>query len=145
MEQPNILDHPTISGCYFFPQPRRVKDPFLVAVDDCELACYRRVIDPDSYTIVYFHGNGEAVAEYVPDMADIFAGLGLNCLFVEYRAYGGSTGEAQLVAMLGDGQAAVAAAGLTPDKVIAFGRSIGSLYAIELAARHPEITIQSWV
>ena len=41
-------------------------------------------------------------------------------------------------AMLGDGAAAIAAAGLAPEKVIAFGRSIGSLYAIELAHRHPE-------
>ncbi len=139
MEQPNILDHPMISGCYFFPQPRRVKEPFLVAVDGCELACYQKALDPENCTVVHFHGNGEAVAEYVPDIADIFAGLGLNSLFVEYRAYGGSTGKAQLVAMLGDGEAAITAAGLPPDKVIAFGRSIGSLYAIELANRLPEI------
>jgi pimeloyl-ACP methyl ester carboxylesterase len=139
MEQASILDHAAISGCYLFPQPRHVKDPFLVAVGDCELACYQQVVDPDHYTVVHFHGNGEAVADYVPDMADTFAGLGLNSLFVEYRAYGGSTGEAQLVAMRGDGQAAIAAAGLPLAKVIAFGRSIGSLYAIELASRCPEL------
>ena len=39
--------------------------------------------------------------------------------------------------MLGDGEAAIKAASLTPDKAIAFGRSIGSLYAIELVHRQP--------
>ena len=135
----SILDHPAISGCYLFPQPRYVDDPFKVEVDGAELACYRKVIDPDSFTMVHFHGNGEAVADYVPDMADVFAGLGLNSLFVEYREYGGSTGMAQLVVMLGDGEKAMKAAGLEPEKVIVFGRSIGSLYAIELVHRQPAI------
>ncbi len=135
----SILDHPAISGRYLFPQPRFVDDPFMVKVEGAELACYRKVIDPDNFTIVHFHGNGEAVADYVPDMADVFAGFGLNSLFVEYREYGGSTGQAQLVAMLGDGEAAIKAAGLAPEKTIVFGRSIGSLYAIELVHRQPAI------
>ena len=111
----------------------------MVEVAGAELACYRRIIDPDKFTMVHFHGNGEAVADYIPDMADIFAELGLNSLFVEYREYGGSTGQARLVSMLGDGEAAIRAAGLAPESVIAFGRSIGSLYAIELVHRQPAI------
>ncbi len=111
----------------------------MVQVDGAELACYRKIIDSDRLTLVHFHGNGEAVADYIPDMADAFAGIGLNSLFVEYREYGGSTGKSQLVAMLGDGEAAMKAAGLEPDKVIVFGRSIGSLYAIELVHRQPTI------
>jgi pimeloyl-ACP methyl ester carboxylesterase len=135
----SILDHPAISGRYLFPQERYVGDPFIVEVAGAELACYRRIIDPDKFTMVYFHGNGEAVADYIPDMADIFAELGLNSLFVEYREYGGSTGQARLVSMLGDGEAAIKAAGLGPKSVISFGRSIGSLYAIELVHRQPTI------
>lgn len=139
MGQPSILDHVAISGCYLFPQSRFVDSPFNVEVNGAELACYRRTVDRDAYTVVHFHGNGEAVADYVPDLADIFENLGLNSLFVEYREYGNSTGQAHLVAMLGDGEQAVVAAGIEPEKVIAFGRSIGSLYAIELAHRRPEI------
>ncbi|MHB8900630.1 MAG: alpha/beta hydrolase, partial [Thermoguttaceae bacterium] len=135
----SILDHPAISGRYLFPQPRYVDDPFMVEVAGARLACYRRIIDPDKLTMLHFHGNGEAVADYVPDMADIFADLGLNSLFVEYREYGASTGQARLVAMLGDGEAAIKAAGITPERTIAFGRSIGSLYAIELVHRQPAI------
>jgi hypothetical protein len=135
----SILDHPAISGRYLFPQPRCIDDPFIVQAEGAELACYQKVIDPDNFTMVHFHGNGEAVADYVPDMVDVFAELGLNSLFVEYRAYGGSTGKARLVAMLGDGEAAIKAAGLTPEKAILFGRSIGSLYAIELVLRQGAI------
>lgn len=137
--QESILDQQAISGCYLFPQARFVHDPFMVQVEGAELACYRRIIEPDNFTLVHFHGNGEAVADYVPWLADQLSTLGLNSLFVEYRQYGGSPGKAQLVAMLGDGEAAIAAACLAPEKVIAFGRSIGSLYAIELAHRQPTI------
>ncbi len=139
MDQPSILDHPEISGSYLFPQSRFVDEPFNVEVDGAELCCYRRITDPDRYTVFHFHGNGEAVADYIPDLADVFENMGLNSLFVEYREYGGSTGTAQLVAMLGDGEEVMAAAGVVPEKVIAFGRSIGSLYAIELAHRRPDI------
>ncbi len=135
----SILDHPAISGRYLFPQPRFVDDPFMVKVDGAELACFRKIIDPENFTMVYFHGNGEAVADYVPDMAAFFAEFGLNSLFVEYREYGGSSGQARLVAMLGDGEAAIKAAGLAAETTIVFGRSIGSLYAIELIHRQPTI------
>jgi pimeloyl-ACP methyl ester carboxylesterase len=135
----SILDHPAISGRYLFPQSRIVKDPFMVKLGDVELACYRKIIDPANLTIIHFHGNGEAVADYVPDMADAFADIGLNSLFVEYRDYGASTGEAKLVAMLGDGEATMKEAGIAPESAIVFGRSIGSLYAIELAQRQPSI------
>ncbi|MCM2371442.1 alpha/beta hydrolase [Aporhodopirellula aestuarii] len=135
----SILDHPAISGRYLFPQSRHVGDPFVVEVEGAELACYHDRIDPEKLTVVFFHGNGEAVADYVPEISDRFAELGLNSLFIEYREYGGSTGRAQLVAMLGDGEAVMAAAGVAPEKAIAFGRSIGSLYAIELVSRQPKI------
>ena len=135
----SILDDPAISGRYLFPQDRLADDSFIVPVNDVELACYRRIIDPDQLTMVHFHGNGEAVADYLPYLADWFTEMGLNSLFVEYREYGESTGKAQLVAMLGDGEAAMRAAGIVPEKAIVFGRSIGSLYAIELAHRQPRI------
>lgn len=135
----SILDLPAISGCYLFPQPRCIDEPFMVQVAGAELACYRRIVNSANFTLIHFHGNGEAVADYIPWMADEFATLGLNSLFVEYRQYGSSTGKAQLVAMLGDGESAIVAAGIAPEKAIAFGRSIGSLYAIELVHRQPTI------
>lgn len=135
----SILDHPAISGRYLFPQDRKFPSPKMVEVPGAILACYRRVTHENRPTIVHFHGNGEAVADYVPEMADVFDHLGANSLFIEYRGYGDSTGKAQLAAMLGDGEAVLTASRIPPEKAIVFGRSIGSLYAIELAARQPEI------
>jgi pimeloyl-ACP methyl ester carboxylesterase len=137
--QDNILDQQAISGCYLFPQRRSIGSPCMVQVAGAELACFCRIVHPDFFTLFHFHGNGEAVADYVPWMADVLSDIGLNSVFVEYRQYGASTGKAQLVAMLGDGEAVLAAAGIAPEKAIAFGRSIGSLYAIELAYRQPAL------
>lgn len=135
----SVLDHPVVSGRYFFPQSRTVDSPFLVNVDGATLACFHRVAHRDALTMIHFHGNGECVADYVPEMAVQFEALGLNSLFVEYREYGASTGKAQLAAMLGDGASALEEAGIVPEKAIAFGRSIGSLYAIELIYRLPNV------
>jgi len=60
----SVLDHPAISGVYLFPQPRLVDDPFVVEVEGAELACHRRVVDPNTFTLVHFHENGECVADY---------------------------------------------------------------------------------
>ena len=138
-ETNSVVDHPAISGSYLFPQPRSLDNPYMVAVNGAELACYRHHINSNAPTLVHFHGNGEAVVDYVPEIADRFAELGLNSLFVEYRQYGSSTGTAQLRAMLSDGEAVLRNAGLNPSRVIAMGRSIGSLYAIELVERLPEL------
>lgn len=135
----SILDDPAISGCYFHPQQRRFNDPFVVEVNGVSLNCYQKIVDPDGFTLVHFHGNGETVSDYLPDLAEIITGKGLNTLFVEYREYGGSTGDARLAAMLGDGEAVLEAAGFAPEKTIVFGRSIGSLYAIELVNMTPNI------
>jgi len=88
---------------------------------------------------VHFHGNGESVADYVPAMANQFLSLGLNVLFAEYRGYGESTGNAELATMLDDGESVLEQSGIKPEKAIVFGRSIGSLYAIELAYRLPTL------
>lgn len=135
----SLLDHPSISGKYLFPQNRKLKRPFVVRVNNVELACFQRIVDNSGFTLIHFHGNGEAVVDYVPFMADVFEDMGLNQLFVEYRAYGGSSGEAKLVAMLADGEAVMQAAGIAPEQAVVFGRSIGSLYAIELAHRQPSV------
>jgi alpha-beta hydrolase superfamily lysophospholipase len=113
----SLLDHPSISGKYLFPQNRKLKRPFVVRVNNVELACFQRIVDNSGFTLIHFHGNGEAVADYVPFMADVFEDMGLNQLFVEYRAYGGSSGEAKLVAMLADGEAVMQAAGISESDV----------------------------
>lgn len=66
----NILDHSAISGRYLFPQKRFVKDPFMVRVDGAELACYRKIVATHAFTMIHFHGNGEAVADWEHSVHD---------------------------------------------------------------------------
>jgi hypothetical protein len=63
-------------------------------------------------------------------------------LFVEYRQYGGASGEAKFVAILADGESVMQAAVILPEKAVVFGRSMGSLYANELASRQLKAELQ---
>jgi pimeloyl-ACP methyl ester carboxylesterase len=133
-----ILDHPLISQRYFFPRGDRVAAPFVVQVDGATLACAYRKVAPDAPTIVHFHGNGEVVGDWVDDLAPWLNGLGWNLLLVEYRGYGGSTGTPTLGAMLDDVEKVVRASGVAPDRLVFFGRSVGSLFAIHAVSRFPD-------
>lgn len=136
----SLLDQPQISGEYFFPRRDPIDSPFIVSVDGAELHCYRHHVDDAQPTILHFHGNGETVGDYIRHGSGAsFANLGVNVVFAEYRGYGGSTGAPQLVAQLGDCEAILSAIDVDERLVVAFGRSIGSLYAIELCARRPHL------
>ncbi len=132
-----ILDHPIISQRYFFPRSSPLQDATPVDCGEATLACYRLDRHVDAPTVVHFHGNGEIVADYLPDFAEALLDLGVNVFFAEYRGYGGSTGEPALAAMLADIVPIHQAIGLPPERLIPFGRSVGSIYAIEYVQRYP--------
>ena len=136
-----LLDSPIITERLFFPRQHALDDAFTVQCDGAELACYRAPGKPPAdRTFIHFHGNGEVVADYVPDYAQAIAELGVDVVLAEYRGYGGSTGTPGAVAMLDDVDAIFAAVGRPARDVVVYGRSIGSIYAIELARRHPDIS-----
>jgi pimeloyl-ACP methyl ester carboxylesterase len=64
--------------------------------------------------------------------------MGWDLLLAEYRGYGGSTGEPRLGRMLEDVAPILRLAG-APEKLVLFGRSVGSLFALEAAARCPGV------
>ncbi|MDF1563668.1 MAG: alpha/beta hydrolase [Deltaproteobacteria bacterium] len=133
----SLLDHRIVSERYFFPRrdpPRRCWTFELPGGET--LGCVRSEVPGDRW-VLHFHGNGEVVADWEPLLPALFAAAGFSSLLVEYRGYGASTGQPALTAMLGDGAALVEALGLDPGRCVAFGRSIGSLYAIELCRRLP--------
>lgn len=130
-----LFDHPRISERYFFPRDEFPAGYVDVKANGETLRCYHHVKEEGLPTVIFFHGNGEVVDDYIPDWAELFASLGANAFFAEYRGYGGSTGTPKLAAMLDDVAFLASATKTPPDKLIAFGRSIGSIYAIELASR----------
>ena len=140
-----LLDHPRITERLFFPRKQPLAHPFRVPCPGAELACHHQVAGPPGghsgkrRTFIHFHGNGEVVADYVPDHADAMVELGVDVFFAEYRGYGGSTGKPGLSSIPDDVDAIVAALGQPALQLIVYGRSLGSLYAVELAHRHPGV------
>ena len=134
----SILDHRIITERYFFPRDDEVSEPFWVDVDGARLACYRGEHRHDTL-VLFFHGNGEVAADYGDDYASWFSSMGADLFIGEYRGYGGSTGVPQLGAMLDDVEKIVHATERAPAQIVVFGRSVGSIYAIEAVRRFPEI------
>ncbi len=135
----SFLDHPAVSRRVFYPRFTTAQPNLSVDVGGCQLGCHLRRTFPEAGLVLYFHGNGELAAETERFCGDLFTRAGVNVCFVEYRGYGASDGRPALVAMLGDGESVVRALGVPPERVVAFGRSLGSLYAIELAHRFPQL------
>jgi pimeloyl-ACP methyl ester carboxylesterase len=132
-----FLDHPIISSRYFYPWPNSFAEPFFVEGNGFRLGCRYCRVHEDAPTIIHFHGNGESVADYLGEFEERITGLGANLLLAEYRGYGMSSGVPALAAMLEDVELIVKASGAPPERVIFFGRSLGSLYALHGAALYP--------
>jgi len=139
MSEPSLLDHPIISQRYFFPRRASVPDPFWVDCPAARLACYYHEIDPKAHTIVHFHGNGEVVADYLDGFPELIGRMGCNCFLAEFRGYGGSTGTPQLGRMLEDVKQTIESIGQPAGKLVIFGRSVGSLFAVKAAELFPDI------
>lgn len=96
---------------------------------------------PDSPAILYFHGNGEIAADY-DDVAALYLRQGITLLVTDYRGYGTSGGTPASTHLLADAVVLFDSLprtledhGLTPSRLYAMGRSLGSAAAIEVA-RH---------
>ena len=97
----------------------------------------------DAPTLLYFHGNGEIVADY-DEMAPLFLQQGVGLFVVDYRGYGRSEGQPTVSAMMQDAhtifafvQKWLADRGFTGSLAV-MGRSLGSASAIELAVSYPD-------
>jgi len=92
------------------------------------------------YTLLFSHGN----AEDLGDNLEFLEGLqraGFAVLAWDYRGYGASEGTPSEKTLYADGQAVydylVQELKTPPERVIVFGRSLGSVAAVDLAARQP--------
>ncbi|KIH75670.1 hypothetical protein SAMN05660860_03060 [Geoalkalibacter ferrihydriticus] len=135
----DLLNHPLIAARYFFPRPDSFAEPFWVDVGEARLACHYHRPHSHGYTLIHFHGNGEVAADWRDGFPEALASLGLNCLLAEFRGYGGSSGRPLLGAMLDDVEALINAAGVAPERLILFGRSVGSLFAVHGISLYPNI------
>ncbi len=134
----DVLNHRLISERYFFPRDGSFVAPFWVDCGDAKLACSYHEIDPAAKTLIHFHGNGEIVDDWQGDFVSLIQQMGCNVFLAELRGYGQSTGEPQLGKMVDDVVATVAALSRPANELIFFGRSVGSIFAIQAAAQFPQ-------
>src|SRR3989442_13976428 len=90
------------------------------------------------YTLLYSHGNAEDLGVVRP-IVPILRQLGFAVLAYDYRAYGTSEGRPSEPHAYGDIEAAyqplTRERGVAPDRIIAYGRSVGAGAAVDLASR----------
>lgn len=138
MDHWQLLNHSLISERYFFPRKAAITKPFWVDCREARLACSYHELNTEAYTLVHFHGNGEVVADYLDGFPELVNRMGCNCFLAEFRGYGGSTGTPQLGHMLEDVEQIITAIGQPQDKLILFGRSVGSLFAVKAIELFPD-------
>lgn len=148
----SLLDRPEVLHLLFHPRQEWRADgetgsglDVLIPVGtEIQVGGRFHVQGPEGPDILFFHGNGEIVADY-DELGTIYNRLGLNFLAVDYRGYGRSSGSPTVSAMMGDCH-------IILDFVVnwrkerghrgpllAMGRSLGSASALELAARRADL------
>jgi fermentation-respiration switch protein FrsA (DUF1100 family) len=92
------------------------------------------------FTLLVSHGNAEDLGDIRPWLED-FRRSGFNVFAYDYQGYGASQGKPTEKTAYEDENAAYDYLTLTlktpPDRIILFGRSLGSGTAVHLAARRP--------
>jgi fermentation-respiration switch protein FrsA (DUF1100 family) len=109
----------------------------LRARDGVEVRVLELPCKPGAPIVVHFHNNRE-VAEQTGSIARELAARGLGVLLVEYRGYGTSSGKPSEAGVYADAEAALdflTARGVTPDRIVLWGTSLGTGVAAEMAKR----------
>lgn len=130
-----------------YPAPRETvplspgfSETALQTEDGLALRAFYRPPDGSRPTIVYFHGNGGSLyGATLETDAFVFAGYGV--LLVEYRGYGGNSGQPEEQGLYRDGRAAMAflaqSGSVSPADTVVVGNSLGSGIAIQMAREFP--------
>jgi pimeloyl-ACP methyl ester carboxylesterase len=147
----SALDRPEVLGCVFHPRQEwgagaaspGGRDVLVPVGGEVEIGGRFHMAQGTAANILFFHGNGEIVADY-DDIAVLYNQLELNFLPVDYRGYGRSTGVPTVTAMMRDAHLihAFVRTWLKENgfsgPLLVMGRSLGSASALEIAANYGE-------
>lgn len=149
MKSYNKLDQPAILEMLFHPHKQKRSgqgEAFDIDVSVDEnilLGCRFHLKDTACPTIIFFHGNGESVADY-DAIAPGYLHAGINLFVATYRGYGWSDGTPTVTSMMSDCRhiwekfAAIKEEKELQGSIFIMGRSLGSAAAIELCNDYPE-------
>lgn len=91
-------------------------------------------------TLLYFHGNAGNISHRLEKL-ELFHNMGLNVFILDYRGYGRSSGHPSEKGLYLDALAAYAylleRPDVDPDRIVAYGVSLGGAVAVELATKRP--------
>jgi pimeloyl-ACP methyl ester carboxylesterase len=138
--QDRLLFHPQPIA-----EPRRVEikqrypavEEVFLEADGTKLQAWHLKAGPGAPLVLYFGGNAEDVSWMIGEAAQ--KAPGTSWLLVSYRGYGASEGSPSAAAIAADALRwhDHAVKEFKPARVFAFGRSLGSGPAVELAAARP--------
>lgn len=146
----SILDRSEVLQSLFHPRPEDSHGPtttsglpLMIPVSESISigACFH-VAQKSSPNILFFHGNGEIVADY-NDLGPMYNQEGINFFPVDYRGYGRSGGQPSVSTMMTDCHTIFnytkkwLGENNHTGPLVVMGRSLGSASAIELAATRP--------
>ena len=145
------MDRDDILGVIFHPRsedsPNRAARPAqelsIPVVSNVTVGARFHAAGKEDPVILFFHGNGEIVADYDP-IAGFYTKRKVSFLPVDYRGYGRSKGTPTVTTMLQDAGTVfefargwLARNGYT-GRLLVMGRSLGSASALEVASSHPD-------
>lgn len=111
----------------------------LRAADGVAISAWYVPRDDARGTVIFCHGNAGNISDRLFTIKE-FHRLRLNVLIFDYRGYGESEGSPSEAGTYADAEAAwnhlVDDRGVSPERIVIAGRSLGGAVAIELAARH---------
>jgi fermentation-respiration switch protein FrsA (DUF1100 family) len=145
----SLLDRPEILMFLFHPRPEwgspratfSTEDILIQVEKDVVIGARFHLAEKDAPTILFFHGNGEIVADY-DDIGPLYMRMGINFFPVDYRGYGRSTGTPTITSMMKDShiifnyaQKWLQDRGFTGPFIV-MSRSLGSASALELSVHY---------
>ena len=96
-------------------------------------------------TWLWFHGNAGNTSDRLENLRLLHDELGVNVFIFDYRGYGRSEGSPSEHGTYRDAEAALAyllsRSDVEPERIVYFGRSLGSAVAVELATRRPPFAL----
>ena len=116
----------------------QAEEDVLTSADGEKVIIWHVAPKPGHPIVLFFPGNGDFLAGRVSRFKAITSdGTGLVAL--SYRGYAGSTGSPSEEGLLQDAAAAYAftAQRYSPDRIVAWGFSLGTGVAVAIAAEHP--------
>ena len=116
----------------------RYEEVFIKTEDEVQIHGWWIPADEARLTILCFHGNAGNISHRI-DRMTFFHDRGLDVFMIDYRGYGRSDGRPSEEGLYRDGRAAYEylreSRGISPDRIVIFGKSLGGAVAADLATR----------